>query len=134
MNFLKRLFTHRSNAAKMPSNDPVFDPLYRKVLQVKADQEEHYRQQDEYWAHKQAELQSRREAEASSSSTGPASDNDQNAQRAADLAKIAEWHFKCARFEEARKNYERAAMLTAHDTQLSRQYREQAEKASRRTG
>jgi hypothetical protein len=83
------------------------------------------REEGEYWEKKKTEFLS--ELPVASGET-----IDKNHARVKDLVTIAEYHFKCNRFDEARKNYERAALLTMDDENPSKKYQDKARESGLR--
>lgn len=135
MNFFRRLFGTRSKPPEDAAG--LYEGVYKVVDQHRSRMAQLGRKEDEYWERKKTQLQTERETQSSlQTPSSPAAQgliDEKNRSRAEDLARIAEWHFKCDRFDEARKNYERAALLTSADDNLSKQYQDKANKVGRKT-
>lgn len=124
MNFWNKLFGSRSKP-KSPNILPpdvekgAYEGVFNIVSQHKAKMAELDKEEDKYWETKKAQL-------ASSPNPPDADTRDKNHLRAKDLATIAEYHFKCGRFDQARENYDRASLLTEDDANLSKKYKDRA--------
>lgn len=127
MNFFRRLFGSPStptSSRKLTLDEQ--EGLYQRVSQMagqhQAKMTQLGREEDEYWEKKKAQLLTEPPV-----ASGEAIEV--NHARAKDLATIAVYHFKNDRFDEARKNYERAALLTMDDENLSKEYQAKAKES-----